>query len=477
MRNESITSLPPLPDTLTSLDLRDCARLTVMPDMSGMTALTEVIIFNCANLATAPDFSGCQALSYLDIRDCNSLTSAPQVAGCAALNNLSIRGCYRVTVVPDVTACNALTRLDLRDCPLTSLPENILTLSQNCHVALTIDHLSDRVRNRLAAFMNSPGYAGPRIGFDMGRRETTWLRPLSDEITTWMFETRRGDNASSPINWDDLPEDHTQPFSIFLGRLRETQEYRSTQTRAQFQQRVCSLIDQVQDPEHADLRALCFSQAGEAVNTCGDRVALAFMDMETACATRRAESDVKAGAYDDNLPGLVELGRGMHRLQMLQTISREKVATLHFVDEIEVHLGYLVHLSQEFALPVQMQSMLYPRCTCLSVTDIDAARQRLRSDENHNELVAYLSTWSPMDLFLKRHHAQVFAALSETVTARITEQKKVLQRQLDELDPTADEYEQRCAELIRQFNALDTTISAKLKGDLIREKIDFSLLQ
>lgn len=272
------------------------------------------------------------------------------------------------------------------------------------------------------------------------------------------------------------PEESPQPFSIFLGRLRETQDYRGAQTKSQFQQRVCSLIDQIQDPDQSDLRALCFSQAGEAISTCGDRVALAFLDMETASAIQRAEADVKAGAYDDNLAGLVALGRGMHRLQTLQTISREKVATLHFVDEIEVHLGYLVNLSQEFALPVQMQSMLYPRCTCLSLTDIDAARQRLRSDENHNELVAFLSTWSPMDLFLKRHHAQVFAALSETVKARITEQKKVLQRQVDELDPTADEYEQRCAELIRQFNALDTTISARLKGDLIREKIDFSLL-
>jgi Leucine-rich repeat (LRR) protein len=476
LRGESITSLPPLPPTLTSLDMRDCASLTTTPDVSSMTALTNLTIFNCAGITTVPHLSGCHALSSLDIRDCAGLTNAPNIAGCTALSNLSIRGCPSLTAMPDVSSCTALSRLDMRNCPLTSLPEDILALPQHCHILLTVDHLSDSVRNRLEATMNAPEYAGPRIEFDMGRRDITWLRPLSDEITTWMFETRRSDNTNSQINWDDHSEESTQPFSTFLARLRETQDYRGTQTKAQFQQRVCSVIDQLQKPDHTELRALCFSQAAEAISTCGDRVALAFLDMETACATRRIECDVNEGAYDNNLSGLVALGRGMHRLQTLQTISREKVATLHFVDEIEVHLGYLVNLSQEFALPVRMQSMLYPRCACLSDTDIDAARQRLSTDENHNDLVAYLSNWHPMDLFLKRHHAQVFAEVSDAVSARVIEQKQALQGQFDGLDPASDDYEQRCRELIKQFNTLDTTISAKLKGDLIREKVNFSLL-
>jgi Leucine-rich repeat (LRR) protein len=429
--NEPISSLPHLPTTLTSLTIRDCVRLT----------------------------------------------NVPNVAVCTALTNLTIRGCHGLTAAPDVSACTALSRLDLRDCPLSSLPENILTLPQHCRIAMTIDHLSDRVRNRLAAIMNAPGYAGPRIGFTMGRPEIMWLRPLSDEITTWMFETRRGDNAHSPINWDALPEESTQPFSTFFGRLRETQDYRAALTRSSFQQRVCSLIDQIQDTNNDDLRALCFSQASEAVSSCGDRVALAFIDMETACATRRAECDVKAGAYDRNPAGLVSLGRGMQRLQTLQTISREKAATLLLVDEIEVHLGYLVSLSQEFALPVHMQSMLYSRYNGLNEADIDTARQCLSTDENHNGLVTYFSTWSPMDLFLKRHHAQAFDELADLVSAGITEEKKVLQNQLDGLNTATDDYEQRCGELIKQFKAIETTVSARFKGDLIRANVDFSLLE
>lgn len=474
LHSEHIRTLPPLPTTLTSLEIHDCANLISVPSVAGFAALTSLTIFHCGKLTTGPDTSGCTGLIQLTIRDCAALTSVPDVEGCTALVGIDIRRCSHLTALPDTSMCTALAELIVRDCPVRSLPENILTLSQDCLVRVSIDHLSEAVRNRLAVIMNGPGYTGPRMQFDMGTPEIIWSRPLSDEITSWRYESTHNPNANdnAQVNWDDRAAETTQSFSTFLGRLRETQEYLSVPTKAQFQQRVCALIDQLEQPDNADLQALCFAQAEHAINTCGDRVALAFMGMENACTTRQAEHDVSAGKYDDNPTELVRLGRGMYRLQTLQIISRDKVATRHFVDEIEVHLGYLVNLSQEFALPVQMRSMLYPRCTHLDESDIHLARERLSTDENHHHLLAYLTTWSPMDLYLKRHHAQAFVTLADAVSTHVAEQKKALYGRLNSLDSAANDYQQRCTELMLQFDALETTISAQLKGDLIREKMD-----
>lgn len=84
---------------------------------------------------------------------------------------------------------HSLRKLSAYHNPLTSLSENILTLSNECEIRVDASHLSESVRNRLATEMNRPGYAGPRIVYDMGSGRNTPERPLPEEVASWCQET------------------------------------------------------------------------------------------------------------------------------------------------------------------------------------------------------------------------------------------------------------------------------------------------
>lgn len=400
----------------------------------------------------------------LDLRGLG-LTSLPDLPETIQHLNLRDNG---LTNLP-ANFPTSLERLDASHNPLTSVPDSLLALPRNCHVSISSGHLSEAVRNRLAAITGAPGYDGPTIHFDMSTGNTMPVRPLVDEINAWIAETPSLGDASSVENRVVPTGTNAADFSQFLGRLRETQDYRNPATQAHFQQRVRALIDHVQHPDHGDLRATCLAQGSEAVATCGDRVAFAFLDMETQCRVAQAERDVQTGQYDENPAELVKLGQGLFRLEQLQTIAREKVDTLHFVDPIEVHLGYLVQLSTQFGLPVQMQSMLYPRCTQLSDADVKQASQRLNTDENNNGLVAYLANFSPVDSYLQRAYPEEYAAMPTSIANQVAAKKSAIQEQLAALESGSPDYAEIANALMEKFNALEATTANEVKGALIRK--------
>ena len=77
----------------------------------------------------------------------------------------------------------------------------------------------------------------------------------------------------------------------------------------------------------------------------------------------------------DDLQGLSQLLiRGVFAIEEVEKIARAKVESNRFVDEIEVHLGYLIHLREALSLPLDVQEMLYFRCGKLSENDLKNAR-------------------------------------------------------------------------------------------------------
>jgi len=369
--------------------------------------------------------------------------------------------------------------------PLTSLPETLLSLPRSCTIRLTANHLSVAVRNRLAAAMNVSGYAGPQIRFDMGAPPEIAAKPISEEVARWKQESGAPGDAQSDAFWTSLQEHDNAPrFAQFLARLRETSDYKSARLQPDFQQRIGRLLAQLEPADSTALRELCFAQAVTAVDTCGDRVALSLLNMETACATHQAEVEVRNGGYENQLQELVDLGKGMYRLQQLAEISRAKVQTLNFVDEIEVHLGYLVHFSEEFKLPVQMQTMLYPDCSAITEADVTAARNALtgHAEEGDNRaLLDYLASWSPMDMMLKKQDPKAFSAIGIKIEAAIMQAREALQTRLAELDETAADYEQKSNVLMAEYEQIPAAIAAQEKrqlvADLLRKQNVKALLQ
>lgn len=493
----SLTSPPDLSEcsSLAALNLRECYALTSPPNASGCSLLTSLDLMGCRALTSPPDVSGCSSLTSLDLTGCNSLTSPPDVSGCASLTSLKLLGCSALTNPPDVSRCSSLTSLNLmwcraltsppimahhpqlatlnmNDVPLTSLPETILSLPQSCTISLTAYNLSEEVRNRLAAAMNIPGYTGPQISYDMSARRGIAAKPINEEVARWKKESARwkkesgatGD-AQSDALWKGLQgHDNAHSFAQFLVRLRETSDYKRARSQPNFQQRIGRLLAQLEQADNAALRELCFAQAAEAVETCGDRVALSLLHMETACATYQAEVKVRNGGYDNQLQDLVDLAKGMYRLQQLEEISRAKVKTLNFVDEIEVYLGYLVHFSKEFNLPVQMETMLYPRCSQITEADVIAARNTLTGHEE-----TFLANWAPMDMMMKKLDADGFSAMTIKIKTSIEKAKGALYTQLAELDEKAEDYKQKADLLMADYNQISATIASREKRQFVAE--------
>ena len=330
----------------------------------------EQPLFLCRfDLTDLPDaFPGW--LQKLDVRR-NRLTSLPTLP--VSLKRLTAED-NRLTSLPALPT--SLEVLRASNNPLASLPENILTLSNECYIYFNASHLSEAVRNRLAAEINRTGYTGPRIQYTMSSGRNTPAPPLPEEVTSWSQETGQADLR----DWGAFQtEPHARQFSQFLGRLRETSEYKNSTSQLDFLLRVHKLLVQLQ--ENKDLRETCFNLAIDAVNTCGDRVALRLLNMETVCLDKRIETDIASGAYDHNPQALIDHCKGQYRQQMLADAASEKIKAMNFCDEIEVMLGFIVAFNNEFKLPVQMNTMLYPGCSGIKAMDLLSTRKKLTNQK------------------------------------------------------------------------------------------------
>ena len=296
----------------------------------------------------------------------------------------------RLTSLPENLPAS-LKELNAFDNQLTSLPEHIATtLRSNCRVILENNPLPERVRTHLHAITTVPDYQGPRFHFSMaGPSDTTPARPLANAVADWHDEGREDVTAawSAFGNEDGAPE-----FSRFLDRLRLTVNY----ANPQFRQGVVAWLSEL--AVHPTLRKSSFVVSVGATASCEDRVSLTYNDMKKV----RLVSDVENGRYDDRLGDLVQVARGMYRLDQLETIAREKVKSLHFVDEIEVYLAYQVKLREPLQLPVETPDMRFFGVSWVTDDDLSRAEAQVKANENAH-FINYLSTdWKPWEVVAKR---------------------------------------------------------------------------
>ena len=446
-----LSSLPPLPHHLINLHVLNCTHLTTLPSLSQCTELNTLVVMWNGQLTAITDLSAAQ-LRWLTVSGCRSVNALPSLA---QLQNLQV--------------------LDTEETPLTSLPEDILSLPSTCRISLNASGLSDAVRNRLTHIMNGPGYAGPRIEYSM------WLAPFADEappietieqaVAVWQAEAPPHlQLALSDFDWSALPaQDNVNAFSRFLVRMRETNDYRNAtpELKAATQQRVAALLVQMQTD--SALRENCFNLATDAVNTCGDRVALRMLDMENCAVISAAKTALAAGHYDHNPQALVDLCKGQHRLKMIEKEAQDKVATMHFTDPIEVHLGYLTKLTEPYRLPVRISTMLYPVCSGVTDADIAAVRKKCSNDDLSLEECeandrAYQRALVGSDLMcglLERLQPLDMQAVN-TETDRLVKHEKVrLYEALGALDSTDPQYARNSRDLKTAFDAIEINIKVK----------------
>ncbi|EJS3275296.1 E3 ubiquitin--protein ligase [Salmonella enterica] len=393
LERAGLTTLPDhLPPHITILFIPD-NNLTSLPALpSGLRELS--VSYN--QLTSLPPLpSGLWKLSVFN----NQLASLP-----ALPSGLQTLWAYR-NQLPSLPALPpGLRDLSVSHNQLASLPESITGLSSEATVDLAGNPLSERTLQTLRDITSAPDYSGPRIRFDMaGPSVPREARALHLAVADWLTPEREGEPDPADSWHASGQEDNAAAFSLFLDRLRETENFEKD---AGFKAQISSWLALLAEDDV--LRAKTFAMATEATSSCQDRITLALHHMKNVQLVHNAEK----GVYDNNLPGLVSTGREMFRMEMLERIAREKARTLAFVDEIEVYLAYQNKLKKPLGLTSVTAKMRFFGVSGVTASDLRSAERQVKAAEKR-EFSEWLLQWGPLHSVLERKEPERFNALRE----------------------------------------------------------------
>ncbi|EBT7484847.1 E3 ubiquitin--protein ligase [Salmonella enterica] len=387
-----LASLPALPPGLQSLSVpgNQLPSLSALP--SGLRKLWASGN-RLTSLSALP--SGLRELIISN----NRLTSLPALP--SELRELSVSH----NQLPSLPALpSGLQELAVSHNRLTRLPESIISLPSYARVNLDGNPLSERTLQTLRNITSAPDYSGPRIRFDMaGSSVPREARALHLAVADWLMPAREGEPDPADRWHASGQEDNAAAFSLFLDRLRETENFEKD---AGFKAQISSWLALLAEDDV--LRAKTFAMATEATSSCQDRVTLALHQMKNVQLVHNAEK----GVYDNNLPGLVSTGREMFRMEMLERIALEKVRTLAFVDEIEVCLAYQNKLKESLELTSVTAEMRFFGVSGVTASDLRSAERQVKAAEN-SEFSEWLLQWGPLHSVLERKEPERFNALRE----------------------------------------------------------------
>ncbi|ELH9511569.1 E3 ubiquitin--protein ligase [Salmonella enterica] len=390
--DNNLTSLPALPSGLRELSV-SYNQLTSLPPLPS--GLWKLSVFNNQLASLPPLPSGLQTLwAYR-----NQLPSLPALP--PGLRDLSVSH-NQLASLPELPS--GLQELAVSHNRLTRLPESIISLPSYARVNLDGNPLSERTLQTLRDITSAPDYSGPRIRFDMaGPSVPREARALHLAVADWLTPEREGEPDPADSWHASGQEDNAAAFSLFLDRLRETENFEKD---AGFKAQISSWLALLAEDDV--LRAKTFAMATEATSSCQDRVTLALHQMKNVQLVHNAEK----GVYDNNLPGLVSTGREMFRMEMLERIAREKARTLALVDEIEIYLAYQNKLKKPLGLSSVTAKMRFFGVSGVTASDLRSAERQVKAAEKR-EFSEWILQWGPLHSVLERKEPERFNALRE----------------------------------------------------------------
>ncbi|WP_134798326.1 T3SS effector E3 ubiquitin-protein ligase IpaH9.8 [Shigella flexneri] len=389
-----LTNLPELPVTLKKL-YSASNKLSELPVLPPALESLQVQHNELENLPALPDSLLTMNISYNEIV---SLPSLPQ-----ALKNLRATRNFLTELPAFSEGNNPVVREYFFDRnQISHIPESILNLRNECSIHISDNPLSSHALQALQRLTSSPDYHGPRIYFSMSDgQQNTLHRPLADAVTAWFPENKQSDVSQI---WHAFEhEEHANTFSAFLDRLSDTVSARNT---SGFREQVAAWLEKLS--ASAELRQQSFAVAADATESCEDRVALTWNNLRKTLLVHQASE----GLFDNDTGVLLSLGREMFRLEILEDIARDKVRTLHFVDEIEVYLAFQTMLAEKLQLSTAVKEMRFYGVSGVTANDLRTAEAMVRSREE-NEFTDWFSLWGPWHAVLKRTEADRWAQAEE----------------------------------------------------------------
>lgn len=406
-RNQ-LRELPDLPASLKYCDVpyNKIKRLPVLP-----AALIELDVSE-NRLKRLPDLHG--RLERLDVsgNDLRALPRLPASLQCLYADRNSLEA---LDDLPE-----SLTELDIRDNELVVLPERVIgRIAQLRTAALRgnwwrpdIDAALERARS------DRSGPSEPTINASPDGQARA--RPLLDAVEEWL-PAEGADQAL--IAWSEVSNDErsVRAFSAFLDRLGYVAFAKKNPA---FQTAVGQwLIALGQDPA---MRQASFELAYDATQTCEDRVALTWNQLQ-----RLSLSHAISGATPDTPKDqLLQWVREVCALSLLEEIAATKVEEMVLkvrkaqpyldheqarskVEEIEVHLAYPTSLAKKLDLRTPVRNMKFGALSGVKAADLEAASAHVTAFLNGPKFHAWLNNWEPWQTALEKLYPQQYAEAHE----------------------------------------------------------------
>ncbi len=290
---------------------------------------------------------------------------------------LDLGGLRLKSLPEEIGNLTRLNELNLMGNRLTALPQGIFRLSQKTEIRLERNPLSQQT---IAALTQRTGGGGPRISFSIVETRSAQAPRSRD---------RSFENAIRHYCSDISPEylrilqgtENAHYFGELLNRLDGTTGAMASADAScpGFADRVAAVIRTLVEVDSAELRAHCYLQAEEGLETCSDRVAITFSDIEVACKSHRI---LQVGGGQAQM---VSLLKGVFRLNTLDAFARSDIKKRSAVDDIEVLLAYRVGLKNELELPCETSAMNHDDISGVSRAALDRAKTHVLTIESaHN---------------------------------------------------------------------------------------------
>lgn len=411
--NNNLTRLPDLPEHLLNL-FADANKISVLPALPNRLTHLNLAHNKLTTLIDLPE-----TLTYLDVAY-NNIAQLPVVLP-DALEEIFLSHNV-LTYLPDPLPRN-LQCLSVVNNQLSDIPDSIFYLNTTGHIFLENNPLSVRAQQQLFDITRAATYSGVEIYYSANQQsnldDTLLLPTFVDIVANWY-----SDESQVRVQgvWGEVEgEAHSQDFAQFLDRLSHTPYFQDSV----FRSTMISWLDRLAVDN--ELRAHIFQVAMDALGSCDDRVLLALNTMKKEALAL----DICRGKYDHDLKQLIILARQMFRLDMLEKIAYEKVASLPNADEIEVYLAYQTKLRDKLGLLLDVASMNFFDISGVDQIDLDRAQQRIKLAEEKQFKNYLANEWTPGEALLQRFYPNDYQQALNAIS--LLAQAEFARRQTDYL--------------------------------------------
>ncbi|MCS3418425.1 hypothetical protein M2399_003475 [Pseudomonas sp. BIGb0450] len=387
--------------------------LTWLPEVLSHMPSLEVLSLaqNRINLTheTTRKLQAMNGLRGLDLSS-NPLGETPSVKQMDQLRSLNLRD-TRARELPE----GLLTRLHLEDANLRE--NNIVELPPELFTAPVA--VTEKINLRL-----NPISVQSRMGLDEYRRRTGVGMGLQDDDIPMLSELRsrqswlEGETADTYLarqaKWELLKDDwRSGDFFGVLRQMVNTPQYK--QVRADLIRRVWQVMDAA--IENNELRDLLFRLA-EGEPNCVDAAAYSFSEMEVTVMLNKAMKE--AGVTKPSVATLLKLGRGLFRLEQVDSISDVFSRRKNIADHLAVRLVYRSGLAKTLDLPGQPESITYREVGGVSQEDLTEAIAQVTTREISSDLARFLARQGFWVEYLKHQFAAEFSSVSRVYDTQYT---------------------------------------------------------